>query len=69
MNGSMRTAGRGTHIRIIAVSLMAALAVVASALHARNDLGARHAEAASPRAVMKVSRPTVYSAGEFLVLR
>jgi len=69
MNHSMRRADRGTHIRIVVLSLTAALVVVISGLHARNDPGIRHAENASPRTVMKLSRPALYSAGELLLLR
>lgn len=64
MNHSLRRSGLETHIRIVAISLAAGIAVVIGALNIKLDsLGANH-EAWANGGVIKASRQAVYSTSE-----
>jgi hypothetical protein len=54
MNSSLWSAGRNTHLKILAVSLMASIIVVVIGINARIDGGAN-------QAVVKAGKPTVYT--------
>jgi hypothetical protein len=62
-NSSLRTADRGTHIRIVVVALVAAVVVVTVGLNARTSdtetVTATKARIDGP--VQKAGRPTIYS--------
>jgi hypothetical protein len=67
-NTSLTTADRGTHLKIVAVSLVAAIVVAAVAIAARSTLadagmpGARAAtQATGP--VIRAGKPVAFSAG------
>jgi hypothetical protein len=57
-NSSLRTADRSTHIKIVAVSLVASIAVVAVGLMARNE------PSGSVTARIQTDGPLVVKAGE-----
>jgi hypothetical protein len=54
MNSSLWSAGRNTHLKILAVSLMASIIVVVIGINARIDGGAN-------QVVVKAGQPTVYT--------
>jgi hypothetical protein len=54
MNSSLWSAGRNTHLKIVAVSLMASLIVVVIGINARTDSGAN-------QVVLKAGTPTIYT--------
>ena len=68
-NTSMRTAGRQTHLKIVCVSLVAALAVVGIGIAARPkapDMGAQ-LEARAP--MLKAGQPVIWSGSETSSIR
>ncbi|HME29885.1 MAG TPA: hypothetical protein VKE53_08505 [Pseudolabrys sp.] len=54
MNNSLWSAGRNTHLKIVAVSLMASIVVVVIGITARLDGGAS-------KIVVKAGKPTIYT--------
>jgi hypothetical protein len=54
MNSSLWSAGRNTHLKIVAVSLMASIVVVMIGANARHDSGAN-------QIVVKAGQPTIYT--------
>ena len=54
MNSSLWSAGRNTHLKIVAVALMASIVVVVVGANSRVDSGA-------PQIVVKAGQPTVYT--------
>jgi hypothetical protein len=64
MHHSLRRSGLETHVRIVAISLVAGIAVVIGALNMKSDSrGARH-EAWTNGGVIKASQQAVYSASK-----
>ena len=68
MNHSLRSADRSTHLKVVAVALVAATAVVAI------GISARVAESTSATArvdgpVLKAGQPTTYTSSETFVIR
>jgi hypothetical protein len=54
MNSSLWSAGRNTHLKIVAVSLMASIVVVMIGANARHDSGAN-------QIVVKAGQATIYT--------
>ncbi len=54
MNSSLWSAGRNTHLKIVAVSLMASIVVVMIGANARHDSGPN-------QVVVKAGQPVVYT--------
>jgi hypothetical protein len=54
MNSSLWSAGRNTHLKIVAVSLMASIVVVMIGANARHDSGGN-------QVVVKAGQPTIYT--------
>ena len=68
-NASMHTAGRLTHLKIVSVSLVAALAVVSIGIAASPkalDMGAK-LEARAP--MLKAGQPVIWSGSETSTIR
>jgi hypothetical protein len=63
MNYSITRAGRTTHLKIVAVALVAAIAVVGVGIHARTDTVAIIQNSAGG-AIVKAGQSTVYAAEE-----
>jgi hypothetical protein len=62
MNFSLFTCDRTTHLKIVAVALVAAIAVAVAGIHARtSDAGGLTAGARTRGAVVKAGKPAVYS--------
>lgn len=59
MNHSLRTANCETHVRVVAISLIAAVAVVLCAAHARTD--SSEGVSAARSAGVIVARPVIYA--------
>lgn len=71
MNSSLWSADRNTHLKIVAVSLVAAIAVVTVAISARID-GSNSATAriqANGPVVVKAGKPTTISANDNITVR
>jgi hypothetical protein len=69
MNHSLRTADLETHIRIVAISLIAGMFVVVGALSARFDSHGGAIRSAAHPYVIKASRQAVYSVNEKPLVR
>ena len=69
MNHSLRTASRETHVRIVAISLLAATMITVAAVHARFEARVDGGGVTMQRSVLKAPRQTVYSAQEQAVAR
>jgi hypothetical protein len=70
MNSSLRTADRFTHIRIVSVALMAAIAVVTVAVNARaTDRDATSAQVAAVAPIVKAKVRTSFSVSEIPTIR
>ena len=70
MNSSLRTADRVTHLKIAAVSLMAAIAVVAVGIGVKiTDSNFGIAQVHLDRAVVSAGKPTSYTANNVSEIR
>jgi hypothetical protein len=54
MNSSLWSAGRNTHLKIVAVALMASVVVVVVGINSRVENG-------TPQVVLKAGQPTAYT--------
>jgi len=61
MHSSLWSAGHNTHLKIIAVSLMASIVVVMIGANARHDSG--------PQVVVKAGQPAVYTDNAGVTIR
>jgi hypothetical protein len=62
MNASLFTCDRATHLKIVAVALVAVIALAVGGTHARTgDAGSLTAGAKTSGAVVKAGKPAVYS--------
>lgn len=62
MSESLRSAGRNTHLKIVAVALLAAVIVVTVGLYARDlNPGSAVADAKVDRPVLKAGQPATYT--------
>jgi hypothetical protein len=62
MSESLRSAGRNTHFKIVAVALLAAILVVAVGINARdNNPGPAVAGVKANPAVLKAGQPATYT--------
>jgi len=66
MSPSILNAGRTTHLKIVAVALVAGIAVVAVGINARNLDTAR---IGTDRAIIKAGQPTTYAGQETSAVR
>ena len=62
MNSSLWSAGRNTHLKIVAVALMASIVVVVIGVHSR-------LETETNQIVVKAGQPTVYTDNRGLTIR
>ena len=62
MNSSLWSSGRNTHLKIVAVALMASIVVVVIGLHSRLETGTN-------QIVVKAGQPTVYTDNRGLTIR
>jgi hypothetical protein len=70
MNSSLFTCDRATHIKIVAVALVAAIVLAVGGIHARiGDAGNLTAGAKTIGTVVKAGRPAVYSTRNDAVIR
>jgi hypothetical protein len=60
MNSSLWSAGRNTHLKIVAVSLMASIILVVIGINARLDSGATARIDTTP-VVVKAGKPAIYT--------
>jgi hypothetical protein len=68
MNHSLRSADRSTHLKVVAVALVAAIAVVAMGISAR-VAESTSATARADGPVLKAGHPTIYTSSETFVIR
>jgi hypothetical protein len=63
MNASLFTCDRATHLKIVAVALVAAILVAVGGFHARSigDAGSLTAGAKTSSTVVKAGKPAIYS--------
>ena len=62
MSESLRSAGRNTHLKIIAVALLATIIVVTVGIHARDDNpGSAVVGVKATRAVLKAGQPATHT--------
>jgi hypothetical protein len=62
MNFSFFTCDRGTHVKVVAVALVAAIVMAVGGIHARvGDAGGLAADAKTNGTVVKAGKPAVYS--------
>jgi hypothetical protein len=62
MSESLRSAGRNTHLKIVAVAFLAATVVVTIAIYARSpDPGSAVAAVKAARPVLKAGQPASYT--------
>jgi hypothetical protein len=62
MNSSLITCDRATHLKIVAVALVAGIAVFAVGIHARsNDVTSSASNAKPATMVAKAGKPAVYA--------
>jgi len=61
MDGSLWSAGQSTHLKIVVVSLIASIAVVAIGINARLDSGATTTRIETADTVIKAGKPKVYT--------
>lgn len=73
-NASLRSADGATHVKIVAVSLVAGMLVIGMGIAARSNLdlstapaNSRVEEAKGP--VIKAGKPTVFTGGEAITIR
>ena len=69
MNHSLRRSDLETHVRIVAISLVAGIAVVIGALNTKLDSRGTLHETWANGSVIKASRQAVYSVSERLLVR
>jgi hypothetical protein len=70
MNSSLWSADRNTHIKIVAVSLVAAIAVMAVGISARiSDPGAVTARIHADGPVIKAGKPATFTANDTSTIR
>ena len=63
MNFSLFTCDRTTHLKIVAMALIASIVVIAVGIHARTgDAGGLTADAKTSGMVVKAGKPAIYSA-------
>jgi hypothetical protein len=62
MNFSFSTCDRATHLKVVAVALVAAIVIAVGGIHARiGDAGGLAADARTNGTVVKAGKPAVYS--------
>jgi len=61
MNTSLWSAGRNTHLKIVVVSLIASIAVVAVGINAHLDRDATAARVETADVVIKAGKPKLYT--------
>ena len=61
MNSSFFTCDRATHIKIVAIALIASIAVMAVGIHARTADPGTSAAAKTNGMVVKAGKPPIYS--------
>jgi hypothetical protein len=70
MNSSLWTADRNTHLKIVAISLVAAIAIMAVGINARNsDTTSVTAYVQVDRAVVKAGIPIIFTANDVSKIR
>jgi hypothetical protein len=68
MNASLFTCDRATHLKIVAVALVAVIALAVGGIHARTGDGVSlTAGAKTSGTVVKAGKPAVYSTNESVV--
>jgi hypothetical protein len=65
MNSSLWSAGRNTHLKIVAVALMASIVVVVVGINSRVE----SVESGAPQVVVKAGQPTVYTGNDGPTIR
>jgi len=68
-NYTMNTADRGTHIKIVAVSLIAGIAVVCVGIAARPDLPDMSTRLEARAPVPKPGKPVVWTSSDQVTIR
>ncbi len=68
-NFSMRTADRTTHLKIVVVSLIAGIVVVAGGLAARPTLPDMSTQLEARAPVLKAGQPVLWSSSETTAIR
>jgi hypothetical protein len=61
MNSSLFTCDRTTHLKIVAIALVASIVVIAVGIHARTDDSGSLAAAKTSGMVVKAGKPAIYS--------
>ena len=61
MNASFFTCDRATHLKIVAIALIASIVAIAVGIHARTSDGSIAANANTNGMVVKAGKPAVYS--------
>jgi hypothetical protein len=61
MNSSLFTCDRTTHLKIVAIALVASIVVIAVGIHARTDDSGSLANAKTSSMVVKAGKPAIYS--------
>jgi hypothetical protein len=70
MNFSLFTCDRATHLKIVAVALVAAIVVIMAGIHARTgDTGDLAASAKPSGTVVKAGKPAIYSTRDDATIR
>ena len=70
MNSSLFSCDRTTHLKIVALALVAGIVVSAAGIHARyGDSGSLTASARTNGMVVKAGKPAVYSARDGSAIR
>lgn len=70
MNSSLRTANRITHIKIVAVALMAGIAVVTVGITSRiSDSSSMTAQNRADRSVVKAGKSAIYTVNDLSAVR
>lgn len=68
-NSSMRTADRLTHLKIVAVSLVAGIVVVAVGIAARSTIPDMSTQLEARAPVLKAGQPVIWSGNENSTIR
>ena len=70
MNFSFSTCDRATHLKVVAVALVAAIVIAVGGIHARiGDASRLAADAKTNGTVVKAGKPAVYSSRDNSVVR
>lgn len=69
MNYTITTAGRTTHLKVVAVSLMASIAVVVGVLAARPGLPDMSTQLEARAPVLKAGKPEIWTSSERITIR